>query len=130
MCAGSSEEASLKLRSFTAGDNPTGLVAGTHSGDYDQDLAFLFTGHGAHYVNMGWALYQTQPTFRDTIEECDAWLRPILGESLLPVLYPNLQALQEIREIPARSLDNMTYTQPALFTLQIALAKLWLSWGV
>jgi acyl transferase domain-containing protein len=52
-------------------------------------IAFLFTGQGAQYVEMGRRLYETQPTFRATLERCAEILRPLLGESLLSVLYPD-----------------------------------------
>lgn len=85
-------------------------------------IVFLFTGQGSQYVNMGRELYESQPTFRKTIERCDEILRPYLSRSLLSVLYP---------EKGEASLINETkYTQPALFALEYALAELWKLWGI
>ncbi len=83
-------------------------------------LAFLFTGQGSQYIGMGRQLYETQPTFRQTLEECDEYLRQF-DIPLLSVLYP---VGQDSR------LDQTTYTQPALFALEYALAQLWRSWGI
>ncbi|MBF0551462.1 MAG: acyltransferase domain-containing protein [Deltaproteobacteria bacterium] len=85
-------------------------------------IAFLFTGHGAQYVGMGRQLYETQPTFRRIINDCDEILRPILDQSLLSVIYPE----------PGSSspLDQTAYAQPALFAIGYALAELWRSWGI
>ena len=41
-------------------------------------------------MGMGRQLYETQPLFRDVIDQCDAILRTEWGESLLAVLYPEL----------------------------------------
>ena len=88
-----------------------------------QNIAFLFTGQGAQYVGMGQQLYETQPTFRQTLERCDEILRDYLSPPLLKVLYPPLGAKQS-------DLDETAYTQPALFALEYALAELWQSWGI
>ena len=89
-------------------------------------IAFLFTGQGSQYVNMGLQLYQTQPTFRKTLEQCDEILRPYLDKPLLEVLYPQSTTVGE----NALLLDQTAYTQSALFAIEYALAQLWQSWGI
>ena len=89
-------------------------------------VAFLFTGQGAHALHMGRELFTTQPTFRATMEQCDAILRPILGESLLAILYPD----EATHAYAAAQLARTSYAQPALFALEYAMATLWRSWGV
>ncbi len=84
-------------------------------------IAFLFTGQGSQYINMGYGLYHKYSVFRETLNQCNKILNAYLETSLLEVLY----------ERKDQTLLNQTiYTQPALFSLEYALVKLWESWGI
>ncbi|BAY95609.1 MULTISPECIES: type I polyketide synthase [unclassified Tolypothrix] len=120
-------ELATKLSNITVGKEVTEIFSGQISNSTSSPkVAFLFTGQGSQYVNMGWQLYQTQPTFRKTLEECDQILRPYLEQPLLSVLYPQSTVLAENSSL----LNQTAYTQPALFAIEYALAQLWQSWGI
>lgn len=90
------------------------------------DVVFMFSGQGAQYVNMGLELYGTEPEFREQIDRCSEMLLPHLAFDLRDVLYPGGGNVEEA----AQKLEKTFITQPALFTIEYALAKLWMSWGV
>jgi acyl transferase domain-containing protein/acyl carrier protein len=88
-------------------------------------LVFMFTGQGAQYVRMGEGLYRTQPVFREEIDRCSALLQPALGYDLCSILYPETSDDAEA----TNELNQTRTTQPALFVIEYALARLWMSWG-
>jgi acyl transferase domain-containing protein/acyl carrier protein/short-subunit dehydrogenase len=89
-------------------------------------VAFMFTGQGPQFLNMGKQLFEQVPFFRQTMEECDEILRPILGESMLDMLYPTASKEDEFEE----KIHKTNYTQPLLFSYEYSLARLWQHWGV
>jgi amino acid adenylation domain-containing protein len=89
-------------------------------------VVFLFPGQGAQHVNMALELYQDERVFRQEMDFCCDLLQPHLGMDLRSVLYPGGLAGTEAE----LQLTQTAVTQPALFAVEYALAKLWISWGV
>jgi phthiocerol/phenolphthiocerol synthesis type-I polyketide synthase E len=87
-------------------------------------VAFMFSGQGAQYAGMGARLYREEPVFRDVVDECAATLSAEIGLDLREVMFAGGDGAAEDR------LRQTAITQPALFTIDCALAQLWRSWGV
>jgi acyl transferase domain-containing protein/acyl carrier protein len=132
-----------------AGGDPRRLLnAWTPEGE--RPVVFLFSGLGGQYVNMGRGLYESEAVFREEIDRCARELEPLLGLDLRTVIYPPQEPAAEaeadaggavdLRKMlrrgsaaddeAARRLDETRFAHPALFALEYALARLWMSWGV
>ena len=91
-----------------------------------QRVIFLFPGQGSQYVNMGRDLYQNETAFRDVVDQCSTQLREHLGFDLREVLYPDGPVTEELNH----RLTRTAVTQSAVFVVELALARLWMRWGI
>ena len=107
------------LKIFLAGQQSNEVISGSVREEKAQKAAFLFTGQGAQYRSMGKHLFETQPVFRDLLCRCGEILNKHIEKPLLEVLYPGNEG--------ATLLNETAYTQPAMFSLEYALAGLWKS---
>jgi acyl transferase domain-containing protein/acyl carrier protein len=92
----------------------------------NRPLSFMFPGQGAQYVGMGSELYESEPLFRQEVDRCAELLESHLGFDLREVLYPAESQAEEAAE----RLRQTSVTQPALFVIEYAMARLLMSWGI
>jgi amino acid adenylation domain-containing protein len=119
--AASTPEAAVKLAALATAyaSAPAPAPAGDDAAPRAPRIAFLFTGQGAQYCGMGRTLYDTNPTFRQAIDQCAAIVDPRLDAPLQDLLFAAGQPL-----------DATQNTQPAIFALEYALTVLLESWGI
>ncbi len=91
-----------------------------HLSNMKAGFAFLFTGQGSQYKGMGSELYKNNLYFSKLIDECDVHFKNFSQCSLVDIMFSSSNEL----------INETLYTQPALFVLEYALAKLWIYWGV
>lgn len=104
----------------------TQLISPMSIGDnqpINNKVVFMFTGQGSQYPGMARSLYDTQPLFKQILDQCQDILAAYLSHPLLDVIYPDSDDADQI-------LDQTAYAQPAIFAIEYALAKLWISWGI
>lgn len=90
------------------------------------EICFLFPGQGSQHPNMAREIYATEPVFRNAVDRCAEILQPHLGADLRALLYPASGASEEAK----RRVTDTIVAQPAIFTIEYALARLWMSWGI
>ena len=106
------------LADWLAG-TPNGNVAAGAVGATPK-IGFLFTGQGAQHAGMAKTLYETSPVFREALDECARILDPLLDKPLLEIIHGG----------GADRIDETVNAQPATFSVQYALTRLWRAWGV
>ncbi|MCZ0728867.1 SDR family NAD(P)-dependent oxidoreductase, partial [Mycolicibacterium iranicum] len=114
-----STESAAELLGALVDDRPApGLVRG--SSDRRPKTAWLFPGQGSQYPGMARELYDTEPVFAETVDRCAAAVGDVLEKPLLDVIFASHDN---------DTLRLTTYAQPALFAVEVGLARLWQSWG-
>ena len=89
------------------------------------DVVFMFPGQGAQYPGMGLELYEREGEFRRQIDRCSEILAPLMGTDLRTLLYPS----SDSADAKLRLMSTVA-AQPAIFSIEYALANLWMSWGI
>ena len=111
----SADDARRKLAAFAAGTSPGGAPPRR------EHLAFVFSGQGSQWWAMGRSLMAKEPVFRAALEEC-LELFGALGDSAVSAAFRSDEASSRVADTEV--------AQPALFAIQVALARLLGSWGI
>lgn len=92
----------------------------------DRPVVFLFPGQGTQLVNIGRQLYDEEPLFRECLLQCAEVLQTDTETSLIEILYPTQGKEAEAAE----QMKQTRLSQPVVFALEYAFARLWSSYGV
>lgn len=117
--ATSTRELVARLRILAQGENAErtpGIVCGARDGGR---TAFLFPGQGMQRPEMGKRLYKEYGVFAAAFDEACAALEAALGASVVDAMWERTERV-----------DRLNFAQPALFALEVALYRLFESWGL
>ena len=85
-------------------------------------IAFMFSGQGSQYPGMGQQLYNTNEQFRHILDYCFGIVKSETELNLKEILFNDFNSSQK--------LNRTDITQPALFIIEYALAKVYESLGI
>jgi pimaricinolide synthase PimS2 len=108
------------LQAFLTGEIRAGVTQSAKPAKPDK-VVFVFPGQGSQWLGMGQVLLEREPLFRNALNECEQALRRYVDWSLLEQL---------AAADPESRLAEIDIVQPVLFSIQVALAALWSSWGI
>jgi acyl transferase domain-containing protein len=115
-----SDIVSLRAKIHAIAQGTAGSLPGVARGRRTKGrLAVLFPGQGPQRPGMGRELYDTYPVFAEAFDM-------VVAEFDRHLLRP----LKEIVLDDAAALDRTEFTQPALFAVEVAIYRLYESWGV
>ncbi|MFP4273864.1 MAG: type I polyketide synthase [Paracoccaceae bacterium] len=115
------EEAAALLEA----NDPRRVFTHTMVGD-DPGVVFMFPGGGAQYAGMARDLYETEPVFAEWMDRGLEILQPRLDYDIRALWLPDPEA----REAAERRLTTPSVQLPLILIVEVALARLWQSWGV
>jgi acyl transferase domain-containing protein/NADPH:quinone reductase-like Zn-dependent oxidoreductase/NADP-dependent 3-hydroxy acid dehydrogenase YdfG/aryl carrier-like protein len=102
-----------RLRALANGETVPGISVGRARAP--EPVAFVCSGQGPQWWAMGRQLFARDAAFRRTIEEIDALMAPHATWRLVDEMFT--------RDEGSSRIDETWLTQPALFAIQIALAR-------
>ncbi|MGW4324941.1 acyltransferase domain-containing protein [Nocardia sp. NPDC004573] len=117
----SSKELADALRAAAVGTVPGNTWMGSVARGERRAIVFVCSGQGSQWAGMGRNLLRAEPVFRAAVEECEKWLRPLTTWSLTAELTAPAERSR---------LDETAVAQPALFAVQVGIARLWQAWGL
>ncbi|MPQ34066.1 amino acid adenylation domain-containing protein [Clostridium estertheticum] len=89
-------------------------------------VIFVFPGQGNQYINMAREIYHNEPVFKSEIDTGAEILKSQLGIDIRNILFPDITNDESAK----KQLTITNITQPAIFIIEYALARLWCSWGI
>ncbi len=93
----------------------------------DKPIVFMFPGGGTQYVNMARDLYNSEPFFKEVMDECAALFSRKGNIDIFDLIFVDDQS--RIKE-QAKILSRPKLFFAVLFAVEYSLAKLWINWGV
>lgn len=110
-----------QLIATSTGQPHEGIAVGAQPVESTSGLVFVYTGMGPQWWGMGRELLRDEPIVAGTVREIDGIFLKLSGWSLWEAM---------LADEPLSRMERTEVAQPANFALQIALTRLWESFGI
>ena len=107
-------------------DNRRAQTHSLISGTEKAEAVFLFPGGGAQYPHMARALYRDEPAFRRSVDEGLSYLPPAVAAEIRAIWIDGSENVVDAEQKFLRPSLQL----PAILIVEVAIARLWMSWGV
>jgi len=115
-------ELQARLRAIAEGDEASLSAAEAQSGECTTrgapTVALVFTGQGSELPQMGKALWEREPVYREAFEKCLKALKPHCSYDIGAILYGG-----GAEETAAKAFADAAFVQPALFAVEYSIAQ-------
>ncbi len=125
--AGDRAELTAGLAALSAGRPHPAVVSGTELAPGPGPV-FVFSGYGSQWDGMGRLLAATEPAFAAAVNELEDDIRAAAGVSLRAAVLGDEAGSGHRADTP--ELTRVEHTQPVLFGIQVALARLWAAYDI
>ena len=99
----------------------------SRSSEPSTELSFLFSGQGSQYVGMAKDLYQNYQIVRNTLDKANEICKSFADFDLLEIIFGSSNLSQEEN---SQRLRQTEYTQPAIYSVEMALVDLFKAEGI
>lgn len=113
------DELKDRLQAFLSGEALAGMAHSEKATSVRPRIAFVFSGHRGQRFNLTRQFLNSEPVFADVIGRCEKMFRRYAGWSLIEQLTEGQLSPQQV-----------DIYHPCQFAYQVALARLWQSFGV
>ncbi|KAG2033473.1 hypothetical protein BDR03DRAFT_1094387 [Suillus americanus] len=96
----------------------------SHSEGIFGQVVFVFSGQGSYYRGMGKLLYSTSPVFQRCIDKCHRYLVSKGFAGILPSIVGGAA------DSGSDEMEEFEASQTSTMALEVALATLWIHWGL